>query len=400
MEDSLTQAAQTAPVRAPTRLLSLPFMLVTAATLAYFFGVGATLPVFPRYVEEALGGSAVGVGIVVGAFGVTAVVLRPLAGRWSDRSGRRWLLVAGAAVVGVSVAGYHVAANVPVLVLMRLVTGAGEAAFWVAAAAVVGDLAPAERRGEAVSLFSLALYGGLAIGPLVGEALFVRWGFGPVWGVSAAACLVAAAVATATPETRPEEVAAAGSGGAGGFVHRRAMLPGAALAAIIWGLAAYTTFMPLYAVDVGLSGSRYLFLLYAGIVLVIRSAGSRLPDRLGPGRAGSLSLSATAAGLLLIAAWTSPAGLYAGTALFAVGQGLGFPALMTVVVNSALPAERGAAVGTFMAFFDLAFALGPITLGWVAHGAGYGGVFVASAAITLLGLVPLAAALRQARAAP
>jgi predicted MFS family arabinose efflux permease len=178
------------------------------------------------------------------------------------------------------------------------------------------------------------------------------------------------------------------------------MLPGAALAAIIWGLAAYTTFMPLYAVDVGLSGSRYLFLLYAGIVLVIRSAGSRLPDRLGPGRAGSLSLSATAAGLLLIAAWTSPAGLYAGTALFAVGQGLGFPALMTVVVNSALPAERGAAVGTFMAFFDLAFALGPITLGWVAHSAGYGGVFVASAAITLLGLVPLAAALRQARAAP
>lgn len=383
-------------MRVATRLLSLPFMLVTAATFAYFFAVGTTLPVFPRYVEEALGGSPVGVGIVVGAFGVTAVVLRPLAGRWSDRSGRRWLLVAGAAVVGVSVAGYHVAANVPTLVLLRLVTGAGEAAFWVAAAAVVGDLAPPERRGEAVSLFSLALYGGLAAGPMVGEALFARWGFGPVWAVSAVACLVAAAVATATPETRPEGAAAAQPGS---FVHRRAMLPGAALAAIIWGLAAFTAFMPLYAVDVGLGGSRYLFLLYAGIVLVIRSAGARLPDRLGAGRAGSLSLSATAAGLVLIALWTTPAGLYAGTALFAVGQGLGFPALMTLVVNSAKPAERGAAVGTFMAFFDLAFAVGPITLGWVAHSAGYGGVFGASAAITLLGLVPLVAALRQTRAA-
>jgi MFS family permease len=68
---------------------------------------------------------------------------------------------------------------------------------------------------------------------------------------------------------------------------------------------------------------------------------------------------------------------------------------MTLVVNSAMPAERGAAVGTFMAFFDLAFAIGPITLGWVAHGAGYGGVFATSAAVTLLGLVPLAAALRK-----
>jgi MFS family permease len=390
----LTHTAQAAPVQTPTRLLSMPFVLVAAATLAYFFAVGTTLPVFPRYVEEALGGSAVSVGIAAGAFGVSAVVLRPLAGRWSDRSGRRWLLVAGAAVVGVSVAGYNVAANVPTLVLLRLVSGAGEAAFWVAAAAVVGDLAPPERRGEAVSLFSLALYGGLALGPLVGEALFIRWGFGPVWAVTAVACLVAAAVATAVPETRPEELAAAPRSG---FVHSPSLLPGAALAAIIWGLAAFTTFMPLYAVDIGLSGSRYLFLVYAGIVLVIRSAGARLPDRLGPGRAVSLSLSATAAGLLLIAVWTTPAGLFAGTALFAVGQGLGFPALMTLVVNSALPTERGAAVGTFMAFFDLALALGPITLGWVAHGAGYGGAFAAGAAITLLGLVPLAAALRQVR---
>ncbi|MGZ5343003.1 MAG: MFS transporter, partial [Solirubrobacterales bacterium] len=47
--------------------------------------VGATLPVLPDYVTEELNGSNFEVGIVTGAFAVTGIVCRPIAGHFADR---------------------------------------------------------------------------------------------------------------------------------------------------------------------------------------------------------------------------------------------------------------------------------------------------------------------------
>src|ERR1700737_359186 len=68
---------------------------IFAATLTSFLAAGAVLPVLPRYVRGPLGGSALAVGVVIGVFAVTPVVLRPLAGRLADRRGRRPVLIGG-----------------------------------------------------------------------------------------------------------------------------------------------------------------------------------------------------------------------------------------------------------------------------------------------------------------
>ena len=88
--------------------------------------------------------------------------------------------------------------------------------------------------------------------------------------------------------------------------------------------------------------------------------------------------------------WSTPTGLYAGTAVFAVGQALAFPSLMTLAVKGAPPADRSSVVGTFTAFADVGFAVGAVTLGAVANVAGYNGVFLAAAAASLAGLLVLA----------
>jgi MFS family permease len=79
-------------------------------------------------------------------------------------------------------------------------------------------------------------------------------------------------------------------------------------------------------------------------------------------------------------------GLFVGTALFSAGQSLVFPALMSLALANAPAEERGAVVGTFTAFFDLAFGVGAISLGWVASQFGYSGVFVGAAIAAALGL--------------
>jgi MFS family permease len=370
------------------RLLSTPFVLAVVAEFGVFVTIGMLLPVLPVFAAGPLDVGSVGVGIAVAAASPTALLFQPLAGRIGDRRGRRILVISGALVVAGSVAAYTVADTLELLVALRLVSGIGEALIFVGAATIVVDLAPEGRRGEALSLYSLGLWGGLAIGPLLGELVLADDRYDAVW-LTAAGCSVAAALlALALPETRPD--AAAKAPRPAKLVHPAAIGPGLVLVASVVGFAGFNAFVALYARDLGLSGAGAVFLLFSGIVVGIRIFGRRLPDRLGAKKASGSALVLLAAGLLTIGLWNAPVGLFVGTAIFAVGQALAFPALMTLAVAAAPPTERSSVVGTFSACADVGFAVGALGLGGVAAAAGYEGVFVVGALSSVVGALLLA----------
>lgn len=367
------------------RLVTPVFALVMLSTFAYFAAVGIITPTLPRFVRGPLDGRDVEVGLAVGAFALSAVLLRPFIGRLTDRRGRRVMIVAGGSVVGLSIIGYVVAQSLPVLILLRLVTGLGEAAFYVGAASVINDIAPDERRGEAISYFSLALFAGLALGPIAGEWILGLVDFWAVWVAAGAASLFAAAVGLMVPETRPAGVTLE----AGPLIHKAALLPGAILGTCVWALASFNSFVPLYALDLGMKGSGYVFALNSAILMTVRLLGARLPDRLGPRRAAAAALVLTSLGLLTMGVWRGPTGLFTGTAIYAFGHALYFPALMTLAVSRAPVSERGSVVGTFTAFFDLSFGVGAASAGVVATYFGYRGAFVVASIVAAGGLALL-----------
>src|SRR6185369_15576307 len=132
------------------RVFSFRFALVVTSGLCYFMALGVLLPVVPVFVKHELGGNDVAVGLVVGAFAVGAVLLRPLTGRFGDRFGRRVLIIVGGAIVGTAGLLYLLASSIVPLVFVRVLGGVGEAAFFVGAAWMITDLAPESRRGEAI----------------------------------------------------------------------------------------------------------------------------------------------------------------------------------------------------------------------------------------------------------
>ena len=368
------------------RLITPVFLLITLSTFAYFVSVGALIPVLPVYVEGPLGGSQVNVGIAIGAFSVAAVVLRPLAGRLGDTRGRSILIIIGGISVALSTAAIALVDTMGPLIALRIATGLGEAFFYVGAASAVNDLAPEGRRGEAVSFFSLALYSGLAVGPVVGETVLGTSGYDSVWLVSAAAGVAAGLLGIFIPETRPAEHIGNGSRR---LIHPAGLLPGTVMATSVWGLAGFNAFVPLYALELGMGGSRVAFVIFSAVVLSIRLFGARLPDRFGPQRTARTALAVSGVALILMGVWETPAGLFVGAVVFAVGQALAFPALMTLAVGATPPAERGAVVGTFTAFFDLAFGLGAVSLGAIAEALGYSGLFVSAGLVALGGMAAL-----------
>ena len=81
-------------------------------------------------------------------------------------------MVGGALLFGAVMLAHLLASSLAILIVLRLLLGVAEALVFVAAFAAEADLAPPERRGEALTLFSLSLYVGIAVGPLIGEAAF------------------------------------------------------------------------------------------------------------------------------------------------------------------------------------------------------------------------------------
>ena len=370
------------------RLLTRQFLNVTSAGALYFLSLGMVLPVLPQFVEKELGGDTLRVGIAVGAFAVGAVLLRPYAGRLGDRYGRRILVILGAFVVAASTALYPLASNLGLLVAVRVFGGLGEAAFFVGAATMIADIAPSERRGEAISYWSVAVYSGLAFGPFIGEVVLDAADYDAVWIVSSVLAVAAGLLALFIRETLTNEArdAMLASDERQPLLNRSALAPGIVLFLGLCGLAGFAELVPLYVEDIGLENSSFIFLLYGVLILVIRIAGAKLPDRLGSRTAGSLALIGSAGGLATIAAWPSVAGLVLGTILFAGGMSLMYPAMLTLALTDIDDSQRASVVGTVSTFFDLSSGLGAFILGGAAAATNDQGGFLAGSLLALVGL--------------
>ncbi len=377
------------PLNPRRRLVTWVFARVMLVNFGYFLSLGIMNPVLPRYIAGPLGGSNLSVGIGVGSFTIVSLLLRPWSGRIGDRRGRKAGIVLGAAAHAVGCLGLVATDSLPEVIAFRMLTGIAEAFLFVGAATAAQDLAPDDRRGEAASIFSLSLFAALAIGPAIGESLLDRFGFDPVWLVAAACAGAATLVALTLPDTRSAELAEQPRGAPPPLIHPAALRPGFPLACAIWGLAAFSSFVPLYALKLGLPGARNVILANALTILTLRLFGGKIPDRIGPLTAARVALIFSPVGLAVMGLWSDVPGLYVGAVLLAIGQAFAFPALMTIAVNNAPANERGSVMGTFTGFFDLSFGGGAIVLGAVANAVGYNGAFLAAMGVALVGTATL-----------
>jgi MFS family permease len=359
---------------------------VWLAAFAGFVSFGVILLAIPLYARDELGARDLAIGIAVGAGSVTAVLLSPISGRVADRRGRRLVLVTGALAMLVAYLALLLDPPLWALAAIRLFAGGGEAAFVIAGFTIVADLAPPERRGEAVSLITVASYGGLALGPFLGDVLVGDGRFDFAWAAAAGCAATAAVLGLTLPETRP-----AGSAPPAGSVlpPRSALAPAFVLLLALTGFGGFNAFAALYAREIGVRPG-VVYALFGVVVLLVRAFGRKIPDRFGGRSTAGAACATIAAGLALMAVWSEPAGLIVGTIVFAIGQSLAYPAVTLLAISRTRPEERSAAIGAVGAAVDSALGLGAFALGTAAEVVGYDGAFLVAGVVAASGLLVLA----------
>jgi predicted MFS family arabinose efflux permease len=364
------------------RLITPAFIRLAVADLAYFTATGVAIYTLPLWVTGPVGSDKAGAGLAFGAFAVSALILRPVAGRLADTRGRRPLLVGGALLGALGMVGTAYADNLVLVVLLRLLLGVAEAAFFVAALAALADLAPASRMSEAISYNSLGLYLGLAFGPPLGELLVISAGFTAAWYGAAALSVVAAVIAAGIKNVRSRSAPTAGHSR---LIHWKAVPPALGFFASVVAMGVFFAFGALQADAVGLMPASAPLFVYGLVVVAGRLSLARVLDRFPALLLGAIALAIIAGGLVIIALWTRPMGMILGAAIFALGVTISTPAFFSAIFATARPGERGAASGTASVFLDLGIALGPMVLGLAAQAGGIPFAFGIAAVVVLGG---------------
>lgn len=375
--------------------------ILYAATLCNFTAFGIFYAAIQLYVKDELHADQGAVGLAVGAFSISALVVRPWVGRNIDVRGRRPFLIGALTLLALSSLGFLVAHSVAVVVLLRLIQGAAGGAFYTTAAATATDLAPSDRLAGAIARFSLFLYAGIAIGPSIAELVVDRVGFTALWFVPATLATIGIACVRMLPESGTSAIARRAELGASPrrLLHPAAIGPGLVLMTTGMGYASITGFSSLYARHIELSSPGLLYAVFAITVIGGRVVSGPLADRSDRTTISLVGIILAAAGLGTLAAVQEPTAAFVGVAAFGAGFALIFPALMAFTVDRVDDHERGEALGSFTAFMDMGTGGGALLIGRLADDFGFGVAYGTPAVLCAIGAVLLVGLGRRHREA-
>src|SRR5262249_35528846 len=254
----------------------------------------------------------------------------------------------------------------------RVFRGAGEGPVFTAGSAWNVDMTPQERRGRMIGLYGLAIWTGLTLGPPIGVLLQNAGGFDLVWAFACGAPLLGAVIASQLPESYAP---ALGRRVSGPFISREALGPGATFALSVIGFAAVSAFIVLSLDERGISHGAEVFSVFAGTVVATRLVAGGLPDRVGAARCAVGAALIEATGLILIGAANTLSVVIIGAIGMGAAFSLLFPSLSLIAVDRVRPEQRGRAMGTFTANFDLGMLVGSPLAGAAVAIAGYSAAF-------------------------
>ncbi len=339
---------------------------IVGAAFVGMLGFGAVIPMLPVYLREHAGASTFITGLFIGLASAFALLGRLFAGRVADHRGRRTALLLGMAFCAAAGVLYLPVFGMWWMAPARVLHGLGEGFFITGAVAWVVDIAPSSRRAHALGVLSSGIWGGVSVGPAIGQAL---GSMGRVAVFLTASSLAVVAIILFTEEQlRPKAVAPPR------WFPPQVLLPGIILGFGNVTYAAMSGFLILLLRERG-HDSRWAFSAFAFAVLFGRFMFGGLPDRMGPKRTLYIGYVFFAIGLVTIA--VSHNSLFDVPASLLIGLGYAFPwpALALVVVNRVQPSERASALGALTAFYDLFVAGSSAVAGAVAGHFGLTSVF-------------------------
>ena len=358
-------------------------LALVSSTFASIAGFQLLLSVVPLYADE-LGGGSAGAGLATAVFMLSTVLAQAQMPHALTRFGYRPVLASGLLFLGLPSFLYAFATGLPSVLAVTLARGVGFGIVTVVFAALIVELAPAERRGEALGLFGVAIALPSVFCNSLGLWLVDGHGYWSVFLLGGVAPMLGFASFLGLRSTR-----GGGRADGAGFLEGLARGP---LLRLVLIFAVCTmvggvlvTFLPLAAPGVGVFSAATAILALGLATAAGRWWAGRFADRSGPRGLLAPGLVLAALGVATLAQG-GPA-LVAGAAFFGLGFGALQSATLVMVMARVSKEEYGLGSTLWNAAFDAGTGLGAFLFGFLIEASGFSSAFYLCAALLLAALI-------------
>jgi len=371
--------------------VTLQILSIVFYTFIAFICIGLPIAVLPGYVHDQLGFSAVVAGLTIASQYLATLLSRPSAGRIVDKHGTKPAVVYG--LIGIAISGVLTSLAIllqdfPLLSLSTLIVARvflGVAQGLIGVGTISWGIAQvgSHHTARTIGWNGIASYGAIALGAPLGVLMIDRLGFFSL-GVALLGLALLALLTIRNKRSIPIIV--------GVRLPFRSVLGliapyGISLTLASIGYGTLTTFITLFYIDRGWTGAAYCLSIFGVCFIVARLLFTNSINRFGGYTVAMTCMAMEAVGLTLL--WLAPSSAYAliGAGLAGFGLSLVYPALGVEAVKQVPSSSRGAGLGAYAVFFDLALAIAGPVMGAIALNLGYPWIFFSAALLCVLGLL-------------
>ena len=366
------------------KILTRDFILGFFAQFTFISVFYILIPTLPIYLSR-LGSKETEIGVLIGIFFVSSLVLRPFVGKALLKIPEKNFMIAGTLLFALTSLAYLLAPPFWPFLIVRVFQGIGLAFFHTASFTLIADISPEAHRGQSLSYFFLAPNLSLALIPSFGMFLIDHFGFTLLFlvclGISLCSLFITsklgrrqvAPLKDSSPET-------------GFFLSWEALPPS------IIGFFNFTTwggliaFFPLYALNQGVANSGLFFTAIAIMFFLGRAFGGRILDLYSRKRVIPSLLTTSVISMIILAYSKNLSMFILVAVIWGIGNSLLTPAVLAYALDRS-GSSKGPAIATYTLLSDLGLGLGPVIVGIIIRLSSYPIMFLCLALTGVINLV-------------
>ncbi|MEY4093110.1 MAG: hypothetical protein RLZZ53_309 [Acidobacteriota bacterium] len=348
-----------------------PLVVIFVTVFIDLLGFGIIIPLLPFYAES-FGASALKIGLLGTSFSLMQFLFSPIWGRWSDRIGRKPIILIGLLGSCLSYLTMAVAGSLPVVFIARVVGGIAGANI-PTAQAYIADVTTPENRAKGMGMVGAAFGLGFIFGPAIGGMLSRFSPETPMWFASALCLANLVAAWFLLPESRTVSASSKSLGRMDAFRHAMSK-PTLLLCLGLFFLVtlAFSGFEATFAIfseaKFGFTTSTIGFVFaFIGVVLALVQGVlvHKVVKRIGERRLIPLAIGAIAIGIGLVPfAWSVPT-LLGALGVLALGMGFNSPSITAMVSKLSDADDQGGMLGLASSLASLGRVVGPAWGGYL-----------------------------------
>ncbi len=341
---------------------------------------------FPLFLEQ-FHPSKSRVGLIMGVYSLTAIVVRPFFGRIIDEWGARRITFYSLIAMLVVVPWFHLVESAGFLaILLRALMGVGWGTCMVAIMAMCSDLAPKNRLAHSLGLIGVSAIVASAVGPMLAEEIIQYFGFGGIFNMSLVFVVVAMACVLAVKEkprtSHPDRTSKLRllrqyPLAVIGIILIMPLVHGAVRGSVL-------NFIALFGKDVGFGRVAPFFITFSAAAVLARVGIGDLADRYGRKVVFFPSALVISLNLFWISGMESYTSFLISGFIAGLGQGLIFPALSAYLIDFFGHENKSFSLALYTSLFDAGLGLGSPLFGWISDLSGYRTMYLVAGMLLLV----------------